>query len=332
MAATIVADDSTILRLQKNNVNFTLVSLPIPFMSHYIDLLSLQTPAHLRTGLEHRTQFKFGDIEINIFETFQSSTQVKIQYEGLSISGMIRGRKIVYASDGQSFEFLPGTSLFLPEGDIIYADFPQASLQSPVQCATILISNQTIEKKLAFLNEHYPTKDGPWSLDFTNFHFNNNSAWVRAINELLQIATQDRENITLSDLLLKSLLVRIIGAQRAHKAEQSDLIHNDQLHLMKLYIKNHLMESIKTEDLSKVANCSKSSVYRMFDETCNMSPGEYILQERLVKAKNLLLHPNVNISEVAYLCGFNTVSYFVRQFKAHNSCTPGDFIRKFGMG
>lgn len=161
-------------------------------MSHYIDLLSLQTPTHLRTGLEHRTQFEFGDIQINIFETFQSSTQVKIKYEGLSISSMIRGRKIVYAADGRTFEFLPGTSLLLPEGETIYADFPEASLQSPVQCATILISNETIEKKLTFLNEHYPTKDGEWSLDFTNFHFNNNSAWVRAINELLQIATQDK--------------------------------------------------------------------------------------------------------------------------------------------
>lgn len=131
---------------------------------------------------------------------------------------------------------------------------------------------------------------------------------------------------------MKSLLVRIIGAQRAHKEQQSGFLHNDQLHLIKKYIKDHLTEAIKTEDLSRVANCSKSSVYRMFEESFNMSPGDYILQERLIQAKNLLLHPNVNISEVAYLCGFNTVSYFSRQFKAHNSCTPGDFIKKFGMG
>lgn len=300
-------------------------------MIHFIDLLSLQTPAHLRKGLENRTRFKLGDMEINIFETFQSSTKVRIQYDGLSISSMIRGRKIVYANDGESFEFVPGTSLLLQEGDTIYADFPEASLQSPVQCATILISKEAIEKKLSFLNEHYPAKDGAWHLDFTSFLFNNNSAWVRAVNELLQIATQERENITLSDLLLKSLLVRFIGAQRAHKTEQSAILHTDQLHLVKKYISDHLMETIKTEDLSKVANCSKSSIYRMFEEACGMSPGEYILRERLLKSKNLLLDPNVNISEVAYLCGFNTVSYFAKQFKIHNACTPREFIKKFGM-
>lgn len=301
-------------------------------MSHYIDLLSLQTPAHLRTGLEHRTRFECGDIEINIFETYQASTQVQIQYEGLSISSMIRGRKIVYSNDGQSFEFLPGSSLLLPKDDIIYADFPKAGLQNPVQCATILISSTSLEKQLTFLNAHYPTKDGKWTLDFTNFHFNNNSALVRGINELLQIATQDPDNLPLSDILVKSILIRIIGAQRAHKEEQSSLQHSNQLYLVKKYIKDNMMRPIKAEDLGKVANCSKSSLYRMFEESCQMSPGEYILRERLAKAKNLLLHPNVNISEVAYLCGFNTVSYFIKQFKIHNSCTPGDFIRKFGMG
>lgn len=319
-------------QVPKNNFIFKLISLPTHFMSHYIDLLSLHTPTHLRTGLEHRTRLEFGDIEVNVFETYQSSTKVQIRYQGLSISSMIRGRKIVYANDGQTYEFIPGSSLLLPEGETIYADFPEASRQRPVQCATILISNQAIEKILAFLNEHYPTKDVAWGLDFTHFHFNNDSALVRAINELLHIATQGRDNLPLSDLLVKSLLVRIIGAQRTHKAEQSSLQYNNQLHLIKQYIKDHLADPIKAGDLSKVGNCSKSSLYRMFEESCQVSPGEYILRERLAKAKNLLLHPNVNISEVAYLCGFNTVSYFIKQFKAHNNCTPGDFVKKFGIG
>ncbi len=300
-------------------------------MKYYIDLLSLQTPQHLRTGLEHRTRFDCGDIEVNVFETFQSSTQVQIKYDGLSISSMIRGKKIVYANDGRSFEFLPGTSLLLSEGETIFADFPEASKQSPVQCATILISKSTIEKKLKFLNEHYPNKEAPWVLDFKHFHFNNNSALVRAINELLQIATQENSNIPLSDLLLKSLLVRIIEAQRAHKEELSDLNLNNQLFKMKQYIREHLNENIKVEQLAVLANCSNSTVFRLFEEHCQTSPGSYILRERLIKARNMLLQPNITVSEVAYQCGFNSVSYFVKQFKAQNTCTPGDFIKKFGL-
>lgn len=200
----------------------------------------------------------------------------------------------------------------------------------PVQCATILISKETIEKQLKYLNEHYPRKGEVWDIAFNGFLFNNNSGWVRAVNELLQIAMQKRDNVALSDLHLKSLLVRVIEEQRLQQSYSAGLQQNDKLQVVKTYIKNNLDKLLKTEDLCRVANCSKSSIYRMFDESCKMTPGAYILQERLLKAKNALLNENVNISEVAFLCGFSTVSYFAKQFKIHNACTPRDFIKKFG--
>lgn len=298
-------------------------------MSHYIDLLDLQTPTHLRSELEHRTQFDLGAFEVNIFETYQPSTQVRIQYEGLSISSMIRGRKIVYDQQGQTREFLPGTSLLLSENETIYADFPQASLQNPVQCATILINKDTLAKKLEFLNTYYPNKNQAWKLELGQFLFKNNAAWVRAVNELLQLALNDRENTTLADLLLKSLLVRMLSEQRVQNDNQNPIITDDRLHLVKQFIQSNLEKPIKNEDLSKVANCSSSSIYRMFEEHCQMSPGAYILQRRLNKAQNLLLQPNLNISEVCFQSGFNTVSYFVKQFKAHVNCTPKEFSKKF---
>jgi AraC-like DNA-binding protein len=300
-------------------------------MKYYLDLLSIQTPIHSRSGLEHRTQFNCGEIEVNVFETFQSSTKVQIQYDGLSISSMIRGKKIVYTSDGRSYRFLPGSTLLLPEGETIFADFPEASQTSPVQCATLLISKEVIKRKLDFLNTHYPHKDFEWQLDFKNFIFNNNSSLVRAINELLQIATQQSQNIPLSDLLLKSLLVRIIDAQRADKEEKSDLKLNDHLFKIKKYIQEHLHENIKVEDLASIANMSESSVYRLFEEHFQLTPGNYLLNVRLNMAKSLLLQPNTTVSEVAYQCGFNSVSYFVKQFKSQHNCTPGDFIKKFGL-
>ena len=72
-------------------------------MNNTIDLLSLQTPEHLRSGQEHQTRFDCGEFEVNIFETFQSSTKVKITYKGLSISSMIRRYKTVYTKKGESF-------------------------------------------------------------------------------------------------------------------------------------------------------------------------------------------------------------------------------------
>jgi AraC-like DNA-binding protein len=68
----------------------------------------------------------------------------------------------------------------------------------------------------------------------------------------------------------------------------------------------------------------------MFETYCGKTPGAYILQERMVNARNLLLQADSNISDVAYQTGFSSLSYFVKQFKAFHNCTPGDFIKKFG--
>ncbi len=298
-------------------------------MAHLIDLLSIQTPEHLQKGYENRHRIDCGNFEIYIFETFQSSTKVQIRYDGLSISSMIRGKKIIHTTEGHHFEFLPGTTLILPEGKTIFADFPNADAKNPVQCATLLIPQKTIHKILAYLNEQYSSSNTTWEIDYQNFHFNNNSALVRTFNELLILNKDQAPSQILNDLLLKSLLVRLMEAQQEHQEGLKQLGVNNQLLVIKKYIQENLAKNIQIKDLLELANCSKSTLYRLFETCYNKSPGEYILEERMALAKNLLLGPNSNISQVAYLSGFSSVSYFIRMFKQIHQFTPGDFIKKF---
>lgn len=300
-------------------------------MRHYIDLFSILTPKHLRRGFENRARFHCGDFEINIFETFQSSTKVQIQYDGLSISGMIRGHKIVHSPEGNVLTFEAGTSLILPEGKTIFADFPAATQTNPVQCATILIPSGKLKKQLKTLDVLYPQKQGNWDFDFTNFHFNNNSDLVRSFNELLHLTSIQQQNLTLNDLLLKSFLVRIINAQKDHVKERHFLQMNHQLYRVKKHIKDHLNEPISMDDLTAIGNCSKRTLYRFFATYCKLTPGEYILHERIALARNLLLSPHYTSSAVAFMTGFSSLSYFTKQFKKLNNCTPGEFIKKFRL-
>lgn len=297
-------------------------------MQHHIDLFSIQTPEHLREGLEHQTRFDGGLFDVLIFETFQSSTKVQIRYEGLTISSMIRGYKTVYNRKGEAFRFMPGSSLILPEGETIFADFPEADAKNPVQCATILIPKETVEQLLQDMKTQYPQQH--WELDFDHDHFHNNAGLVRAINELLQIASEEKLNVALSELFLKTLLIRVINAQSDSVQAQNPAGMNNQLMLLKKYIKEHLDSDLRMEVLMKVGNCSKSTLHRMFEAYCGKSPGAYILQERMLKAASLLLQADANSSEVAYQVGYNSLSYFIRQFKAFHQCTPGDYKRKFG--
>lgn len=300
-------------------------------MTHYIDLLSIQTAKHLRQGFEKRIRFNAGDFEINIFETFQSSTKVKITYEGLSISGMIRGRKVVQTESGQVLDFVPGTTLLLHEGQSILADFPDASQLHPVQCVTVLIPQKKLIEQVRTLSKSYPQHVREWDAEQKTAYFYNNSALVRSFNELIQVVMQEEENAALNDLLFKTFLLRIMEVQKEQSSKNMDIRSTEALVVIKNFIQHNLNVNLSMDQLAAVGNCSKSTVYRLFDEYCKLSPGAYILKERMAYAQTLLLQPDRNISDVAYTLGFSSVSYFVKQFKAVYKHTPGEYIKKFGI-
>ena len=55
---------------------------------------------------------------------------------------------------------------------------------------------------------------------------------------------------------------------------------------------------------------------------------EFIRMIRLKKSIELLSMNQYNISEVSYMVGFNSISYFNRCFKQQFGLTPSEFINK----
>ena len=74
-------------------------------------------------------------------------------------------------------------------------------------------------------------------------------------------------------------------------------------------------------------NCSLSRrrLDELFRESFLITPSRYITQARISHAKQLLLLPNISISEISELCGFSDVYYFGKVFKAETGQSPGAF-------
>ena len=70
---------------------------------------------------------------------------------------------------------------------------------------------------------------------------------------------------------------------------------------------------------------------RMFKAQYSMSPKKYILNARIVKAKELLIGTScLSISEIACACGFTNLYHFDRTFKVHTGCSPTEYLQTFG--
>jgi signal transduction histidine kinase/DNA-binding response OmpR family regulator/ligand-binding sensor domain-containing protein len=80
--------------------------------------------------------------------------------------------------------------------------------------------------------------------------------------------------------------------------------------------------------LSQLLFMSKETLRRKCQASFEVSPSAYIQQTRLQQAKLLLEHDKMNVSEVAYAVGFDSLAYFSKVFKKYYGVNPSSFILK----
>lgn len=91
------------------------------------------------------------------------------------------------------------------------------------------------------------------------------------------------------------------------------------------HIKQHCNEEISLDDISEMSGFSKYHFSRLFREFTGTSYYKYLNQKRIEFAEQLLLDPDINITEAAVRSGFNSISAFIRMFKQIKGCTPTEF-------
>ncbi|MCY9665536.1 helix-turn-helix transcriptional regulator [Paenibacillus alginolyticus] len=79
--------------------------------------------------------------------------------------------------------------------------------------------------------------------------------------------------------------------------------------------------------LAAAAHVSSSHLVRLFREAMGLPPHQYVLQERIRKAQQLLLGGNA-IHDVAVTLGFSDQSHLHRHFKRIIGVTPREFLRQ----
>lgn len=81
-------------------------------------------------------------------------------------------------------------------------------------------------------------------------------------------------------------------------------------------------ENYTIDQLARLSNRSLSVFKREFNSIFGSSPARWIRTRRLSDARVLLSHTDKSISEIAFACGFNTLSQFDKSFRKHFHKTP----------
>jgi signal transduction histidine kinase/DNA-binding response OmpR family regulator len=91
-----------------------------------------------------------------------------------------------------------------------------------------------------------------------------------------------------------------------------------------------LVESdFNTEAFAQAVGMSRMQLHRKLKALTGLSSTEFIRNQRLKLAAQLLKKSEINVSQVGYTVGFNNHSYFTKCFKEQYGCSPSEYIKKF---
>lgn len=135
-------------------------------------------------------------------------------------------------------------------------------------------------------------------------------------------------------------------APLAHKAEfqYAEMVHeikekqkgilkkqkNPRINKCKDFIFSHLHDRIALEDLAAEADCNPNYLSQLFKECEGISISGYILQEKINRAKNLLIYSDYSYIEIATYLGFSSQSHLGTQFKKHTGYTLRQYREIYG--
>lgn len=120
-----------------------------------------------------------------------------------------------------------------------------------------------------------------------------------------------------------------INDKRAVIEESLNKLDNEFLEKINLLVEERLSsEKIDIGYLADKMCMSNSTLYRKMKALTGLSTNEYIRKVKMQYAERLLLEGKYNVSEVAFMVGFNSVVYFRQCFKEEFGVLPSEYLRR----
>ena len=149
----------------------------------------------------------------------------------------------------------------------------------------------------------------------------------RLQNEIKDIRLTSNQRIEVMSERIRELLSI---KETVEKVEPVEVVENEEDRLfaerVKTFVNAHLGDSnLSMQDFAQAMAISRTLLFARMKSVFNTSPNNYLLNQRIERAKELLRQPDVYVADVAYRSGFSDPKYFSKCFKKLTGMTPTEF-------
>ena len=132
-----------------------------------------------------------------------------------------------------------------------------------------------------------------------------------------------------SVILLLSIFAQHLSILSNQILIQRDNAESPMIAKAKAFIREHHTEKLCLTQVAKFVNTSPFHFCKMFKKGTALSFTHYLARIRVEHCKNLLLNPNLRMSEIAYEVGFRSLSDFNRVFRNKFGQSPTQYRTQF---
>ena len=115
------------------------------------------------------------------------------------------------------------------------------------------------------------------------------------------------------------------GPSREARRERSGRLPEASLRAALDYVGDNLTTDLSLAQIATAANLSPYHFARAFKRSTGLAPHQYVVEQRIERAKALLANTGLSVGEVAARVGFSSPSHFARQFRRLVGVSPGSF-------
>ncbi|MFL9836688.1 helix-turn-helix domain-containing protein [Flavobacterium sp. ST-75] len=144
--------------------------------------------------------------------------------------------------------------------------------------------------------------------------------WIKEI--------EDKDFSEVALIEMRARLMRLaVNQSYTHSKSNSDIMSREITVVEKIaiYIAQNYRNPLKVTDIGKAVGLHPDYANNIFKKAFGCTLSDYIIHERVSHAQRKLVASNISITQIAFDCGFNSISSFNTAFLKINNCTPREF-------
>ncbi|APD06575.1 putative HTH-type transcriptional regulator YqhC [Flavobacteriaceae bacterium UJ101] len=252
------------------------------------------------------------------FKMTEDTIKTKVNLNMHMFSFLQQGKKHIHFPD-TSVLVNDKQSILVKKGNCLWSEL--LDKEDIYYCKLFFFSEQLLRE---FLTKHIKNRVSPQNKP--SYFVIENDSYITSYLDSLSIITTNSKTFNNNILSVKfeELLIYLINKYGTDFENYLLSLITSESSSFKKNIEQNVHSTLSLEEIAFICNMSLSTFKRHFRKEYNVSPGKWLRDKRLLKAKELLEKGRLKPSEIYLDLGYNNLSSFSIAFKNKFNITPSE--------